>query len=64
MGEKEKYMSINEQEKLDKIAGSMLNAPKSKREPPKPTKEDLNRKFRIVFGPEDEPVFEEVEEEN
>lgn len=57
-------MSIDEQEKLDKVFGSVFNTEKADEEPPKPTIEDLNRKFRIVFGSDDEPVFEEVEEED
>lgn len=57
-------MSISEQKKLDKIARSMLNTSKSKREPPTPTKEDLERSFRIVFNSKEEPVFEEVTEQD
>ena len=58
------FRMLNEQEKLDKIVGSIFNTIKSDEEPPKPTKKDYERKFRIVFGSDDEPNFEEVEEED
>ena len=57
-------MFISEQEKLDKIVGSVFSTAKANEEPLKPTKKDYERKFRIVFGSDDEPNFEEVEEEN
>ena len=56
--------NLTEQEKLDRIAGSMLATLKSKKAPSKPTKKDLDRKFRIVFDSEGEPVFEEIMEKD
>lgn len=54
----------NEQEKLDKIVGSVFETTKPDEEPLKPTKKDFERKFRIVFCSDGEPDFEEVEEED
>ena len=50
-----------DQENLNTLMHNMLTTPKPTEEPPKPTRADYNRKFRIVFD-EEKPVFEEVEE--
>ena len=41
----------------------MFSRGKLDKKPPTPTKEELERKFRIDFGPDGNPKFEEVEEE-
>lgn len=53
-----------EHENLNKLFGSMFNRGKVNKEPPAPTKEDLEKSFRIVFNIDNEPVFEEVKEED
>ena len=51
------------QENLDALMGKVLSTPKPKKaDPPKATKADYERKFRLVFD-EGKPVMEEVEEE-
>ena len=47
-----------DQENLNALMRNMFAAPKPTEEPPKPTRADYNRKFRIVFD-EEKPVFEE-----
>ena len=56
--------TLNTKEKLDKLFGSMFSRGKLDKEPPAPTKEDLERKFKIDFGPDGNPKFEEVEGED
>ena len=51
-------MFISEQEKLDRVVDLIFNTSKPDEKPLKPTKQDYERKFRIVFGSDDEPVFE------
>ena len=55
---------LNTKEKLDKLFGLMFDKGKIGKEPPTPTKEDLERKFKIDFGPDGNPKFEEAEEED
>ena len=57
-------MVEDNQEKLDKVMNAVFETRGSNKEPPKPTKKDYERKFRIVFGSDDELNFEEVEEED
>ncbi len=50
-----------DQEKLDMLTERIFNTPKPTGEPPAPTKEDLERPFRISFR-NGQPVFEEVKD--
>lgn len=51
-------------EKMDKLFSSMFRTKKTSEEPPAPTKEDYERKFKIDFDSNDEPVFTEVKDED
>ena len=49
------------QKKLDKAAKALMSMGPVKHErPKKPTKEDLDRKFKMVVGPKGQPRIEEV----
>ena len=50
---------LTEQEKLDRVAERIFDTPKTNEDTPTPTKEDLERPFRISFK-NGQPVFEEV----
>ena len=50
------------QDKLDKAAKALLNmGPVPHKRPPKPTKKDLERKFKLKIDRKGNPSMEEVE---
>ena len=55
----ERDPGLTEQEKLDRVAERIFCTQKPDEAPPTPTKEDLDRPFRISFR-NGQPVFEEA----
>ena len=56
------YPELTEQDKIDILAEKILGTPRPTEEPPAPTKDDLEQKFRISFAG-GKPIFEEVDED-
>ena len=58
----ERDPGLTDQEKLDRVAERIFYTPKPTEDPPTPTKEELERPFRISFK-NGQPIFEEVKNE-
>ena len=58
----ERDPGLTEQEKLDRVAERIFSTQKTDEDPPTPSKEDLERSFRISFQ-DGQPVFKEVMDE-
>ena len=56
------HPELTEQDKIDTLANKILGTPRPTEEPPAPTKDDLEQKFRIRFR-KGNPIFEEVDED-
>ena len=56
------YPELTEQDKIDILAEKILGTPRPTEEPPAPTKDDLEQKFRISVA-SGKPIFEEVNED-
>ena len=56
------HPELTEQDKIDTLAEKILGTPRPTEEPPTPTKDDLEQKFRIRFS-DGNPIFEEVDED-
>ena len=54
---------LREQDKIDILAKKILSTPRPTEEPPVPTKDDLEQKFKIRFSADGNPIFEEVDED-
>ena len=55
------HSHLTPQDKIDTLAEKILGTPRPTEEPPAPTKDDLEQKFRIRFS-DGNPIFEEVDE--